>query len=197
MRNRWRPASRPPWKASGTEPWAWHKDGKEAVKYASELRPDLIIMDIRLPGIDRLQAARSILSERPVPIVILTAYADADLIRSAAEAGAMAYLVKPVGQKQLCAAIEVARARFEEFSNLRREAETLKEALATRKLVERAKGILMERLKLSEAEAFRRMQQQARSARTSLKELAAKIIEGEDLFETIGRQPPRTHQPHR
>lgn len=162
------------------------RDGREAVEHASRLQPDLIIMDIRLPGMDGIEAARIILGSTPVPIVILTAYADEELVRRASAAGVMGYVLKPVDERQIHAVIEVALARFEEFSALRRETEDLKEALETRKVVEKAKGILMERLNLPEAEAFRRMQESCRRRRMSMKDFASKILEAEDLLEALG-----------
>ncbi len=165
------------------------KDGQEAVALASELKPDLIIMDIRIPGMDGIEAARTILAREPVPIVFLTAYPDEDFVRRAGEAGAMAYLLKPVNNTALRSTIEVALARFQELDTLRREVNDLKEALETRKVVEQAKGILMKRLQLSEAEAFRRMQQKSRTKRTSLKEVALTILRAEDLFAPFEQTP--------
>lgn len=158
------------------------KDGQEAVECASKLDPDLIIMDIRIPIMDGIETARVILGQKPIPIVLLTAYADENLARRAGEAGVMAYLVKPADKKQLSSAIEVALARFEELHALRHEVRDLKEALETRKVVEQAKGVLMNRLKLPEAEAFRRMQQASRSKRTSLREVALTILMAEELL---------------
>lgn len=158
------------------------KDGQEAVESAAKLDPDLIIMDIRIPVMDGIETARAILGRRPIPIVLLTAYSDEHLVRRAGEAGVMAYLVKPADKNQLRSTIEVALARFEELHALRREVRDLEEALETRKVVEQAKGVLMNRLKLSEAEAFRRMQQASRSKRMSLKEVAASILKAEELL---------------
>ena len=165
------------------------KDGDEAVSLASKLRPDLIIMDIRIPGIDGIEAARAILDQEAVPIVFLTAYPDDDFVRRAGEAGAMAYLLKPVNQRALGSTIEVALARFKELDALRREVVDLKEALETRKLVEQAKGILMKRLQLSEAEAFRRLQQRSRSKRTSLKVVASIVLRADELLVPFEETP--------
>lgn len=159
------------------------KDGQEAVGLASNLHPDLIIMDIRIPGMDGIEASRRILAQTAIPIVLLTAYADEDFVRRAGEAGTMAYLLKPVGGAHLRSTIEVALARFKELDALRQEVTDLREALDTRKLVEQAKGVLMKRLQLSEAEAFRRMQQKSRRTRTNLKEVASTILKAE---ETLG-----------
>jgi AmiR/NasT family two-component response regulator len=166
----------------GHEVVALARDGQEALEYASKLAPELIIMDVRIPVMDGIEATRSILGQKPVPIVLLTAYADEDLVRRAGDAGVMAYLLKPVSGDQLRSTIEVAWARFREFQALRLEVRDLKEALETRKLVEQAKGVLMRRLSLSESEAFRRMQETSRSKRVSLKELAAMILKAEDLL---------------
>lgn len=158
------------------------KDGQEAVGLASKLHPDLIIMDIRIPRLDGIEAARAILGEVAVPIVFLTAYPEEDFVQRAGEAGAMAYLLKPVNESTLRSTIEVALARFRELDTLRREVSDLKEALETRKVVEKAKGVLMNRLQLSEAEAFRRMQHKSRTTRTSLKVVAGTILKADELL---------------
>lgn len=165
------------------------KDGDEAVRLASKLQPDLIIMDIRIPKIDGIEAARAIVDQEAVPIVFLTAYPDDDFVRRAGESGAMAYLLKPVNQRALGSTIEVALARFKELDALRREVSDLKEALETRKLVEQAKGILMKRLQLSEAEAFRRLQQKSRSKRTSLKMVASMVLRADELLAPFEETP--------
>jgi len=157
-------------------------DGHQAVGLASSLDPGLIIMDIRIPGMDGIEAARAILSQKAIPIVFLTAYTDDDLLQRAGDAGAMAYLLKPVNGPNLRSAIQVALARFKELDALRREVTDLKEALETRKVVEQAKGILMKRLQLSEAEAFRRLQQRSRSRRMTIREVAASILGAEEAF---------------
>jgi response regulator NasT len=165
------------------------KDGEEAVRLASKLQPDLIMMDIRIPGTDGIEAARAILAQEAVPIVFLTAYPDEDFVRRAGDAGAMAYLLKPVNESTLRSTIEVALARFTELGALRREVVDLKEALETRKLVEKAKGVLMKRVQLSEAEAFRRMQQKSRTTRTSLKVIASTIVQADDLLSPFEETP--------
>jgi response regulator NasT len=136
------------------------KDGQEAVGLASNLQPDLIIMDIRIPGMDGIEASRTILADAAIPIILLTA----------------------VGGAHLRSTIEVALARFKELDTLRQEVSDLKEALDTRKMVEQAKGVLMKRLQLSEAEAFRRMQQKSRRTRTNLKEVASTILKAEEVL---------------
>ena len=165
------------------------KDAEEAVRLASKIQPDLIMMDIRIPGTDGIEAARAILAQEAVPIVFLTAYPDEDFVRRAGDAGAMAYLLKPVNESTLRSTIEVALARFTELGALRREVNDLKEALETRKLVEKAKGVLMKRVQLSEAEAFRRMQHKSRTTRTSLKVIASTIVQADDLLSPFEETP--------
>ena len=140
---------------AGHEVVAEARDGEEAVALAAEHDPDLIVMDVRMPHLDGIEAARQISNRRPVPIVMLTAYAEEDLVTRASEAGAFAYLVKPFREVDHLPALHTARARFEELSALREEAADLAEALASRKAVERAKGILMRKDGIDEAEAFR------------------------------------------
>ncbi len=150
--------------------------GREAVALARETAPDLVILDIKMPEMDGIEAAREISRARAVPIILLTAYSDQTLIERAAAAGVFAYLVKPVGEEDLLPAILTARTRFGEFQELRKEVTTLSEALEARKIIERAKGILMDRLRISEAEAFRRMQIQSQRENKRLVEIARAII---------------------
>src|SRR6266849_2241538 len=126
------------------------KDGLEAVELARSERPDLAVLDVKMPRLDGIEAARRILDERPIPIVMLTAYGQQELVSRAVEAGVFGYLVKPFRESDLLPAIATARARHEELVALREEAESLGEALAARKVIERAKGILMEKEGLSE-----------------------------------------------
>ena len=153
------------------------------------------VLDLRIPGTGEyynlldVEAARAILAQEAVPIVFLTAYPDEDFVRRAGDAGAMAYLLKPVNESTLRSTIEVALARFTELGALRREVNDLKEALETRKLVEKAKGVLMKRVQLSEAEAFRRMQQKSRTTRTSLKVIASTIVQADDLLSPFEETP--------
>src|SRR5881397_937055 len=142
---------------SGFEVCAEARDGEEAVALARSERPDLALLDVKMPRLDGIEAARRILEERPIPIVMLTAYGQDDLVARAVEAGVFGYLVKPFRETDLLPAIETARARHEELSALREEADSLAEALAARKAIERAKGILMKREGLSEEEAFARL----------------------------------------
>jgi len=158
------------------------QDGVEAVGLARALRPDLIVMDIVMPRLDGLEAAAAITAKRPTPIILLTAHGEDELVQRAESVGVLAYLVKPVDEDNLGPAIRIALARFKELESLRQEVNTLKEALETRKLVERAKGILMDRLSLSEEEAHRRLQRQARDRNLRLGDLARSIIEASELL---------------
>ncbi len=151
-------------------------DGTSAVHMARELRPDLVIMDIKMPGMDGVSAARILTEEQLAPVVLLTAYSQRELIEGARDAGVVAYLVKPFREAQLVPAIEIALARFQEFRELRQDVADLREALETRKQVERAKGILMEEQGLNEAEAFRRIQQISMNTRRPMREVAAAIL---------------------
>ena len=151
-------------------------DGEEAVRLATELKPDLVIMDVKMPKMDGITAASLINYKHIAPVLLLTAYSQTDLIEKAKEAGVLAYLVKPIREEQLFPAIEIARSRFAEIKTLGEELDYLKESLETRKLLDRAKGILMAAHNITEAEAYRKMQQYSMNQRTTLKELAEAII---------------------
>lgn len=151
--------------------------GRQAVALARDTAPDLAILDIKMPELDGIEAARAITRARPIPIILLTAYSDQGLIERAAAAGVFAYLVKPVGEEDLLPAILTARTRFREFQELRGEVASLGDALEARKVIERAKGMLMDRFRLSEAEAFRRMQIQSQRENKRLVEIARALIE--------------------
>src|ERR671916_507716 len=142
---------------AGFEVCAEARDGVEAVELARDERPDVAILDVKMPALDGIEAARRILDERPIPIVMLTAYGQQELVARAVEAGVFGYLVKPFREQDLVPAIHTARARHEELQALRDEAESLSEALAARKAIERAKGVLMEKEGLTEAQAFARL----------------------------------------
>lgn len=161
---------------AGHEVVAEARDGQEAVALAAEHAPDLIVMDVRMPHMDGIEAAREISRARPVPIVMLTAYAEADLVARASDAGAFGYLVKPFREVDLLPAIDTARARFDELAALRAEAADLAEALASRKAVERAKGILMERDGIDEAEAFRRIRAASQKTGKPMRVVADALI---------------------
>ncbi|SFD83554.1 ANTAR domain-containing response regulator [Blastococcus tunisiensis] len=152
-------------------------DGQQAVDRATELRPDLVILDIQMPVLDGLSAAEQIAAARVAPVIVLTAFSQRELVERARDAGAMAYLVKPFSKNDLVPAIEVARARFAEMTALDGEVRTLEERLETRKVVEKAKGLLMAEQSLTEAEAFRWIQQTAMNQRTSMKALAQAIVD--------------------
>jgi len=151
-------------------------DGTRALDLVRRLRPDLVFLDVKMPGTDGLQAAEALLANRAVPVIILTAYADREFVEKAKEAGVLAYLVKPVRASDLYPAIEVARARFRVIQALRTEIGGLEDALVVRKLVERAKGVVMRRMGLDEAAAFAHIQRQARNTRKPMKEIAEGIL---------------------
>lgn len=151
-------------------------DGRTAVNLARELRPDLVIMDIKMPDMDGIEAARILTEERIAPVLFLTAFGQRDLIEKAKEAGVVGYLVKPFRESDLTPAIEVAIERFKEFRQLEEQVKDLQEALETRKLVDRAKGILMDRDGLTEAEAFRKIQKMSMNTRRPMREIAEAII---------------------
>ncbi len=151
-------------------------DGRSAVNQARELRPDVVIMDIRMPDMDGIEAAKVLTEERIAPVVLLSAYSQRELVQRAREAGVVAYLVKPYREEELNPAIEVALARFAEFKDLQKQVSDLQEALETRKLVDRAKGILMDKQGLTEAEAFRKIQKMSMDNRKPMKDVAEAII---------------------
>jgi len=153
--------------------------GDEAVELVKQLEADLAILDIKMPGLDGLSAAREISGERRAAVVILTAFSQRDLIEQARDAGAVAYLVKPFQKHDLLPAIEVALGRFEERKALHREVASLEDQLATRKVVDRAKGMLMDRYGLSENDAFAFIQKTAMRERVTMKMVAQRIIDGE------------------
>jgi two-component system, response regulator PdtaR len=151
-------------------------DGRSAVNQARELRPDIVIMDIKMPDMDGIEAAKILTEEHISPVVLLSAYSQRDLVDRAREAGVTAYLVKPYREEDLTPAIEVALARFREFQELQKQVIDLQQALETRKLVDRAKGILMDKQGLSEADAFRKIQKMSMDNRKPMKDVAEAII---------------------
>ena len=155
-------------------------DGESAVRLAEELKPDLVVMDIYMPGMDGLTAAKMIVEKELAAVLVLTAYSQRELVDQAARAGAMAYLVKPFDKSGLMPAIEVAIARWDESRALAGETKDLSERLEARKLVERAKGMLMEKGSLSEADAFRMIQQTAMRKRMTMRTLAERILSGDE-----------------
>ncbi len=151
-------------------------DGESAVKLAMERRPDLVILDVKMPILDGISAAEQIVSQRIAPCLILTAFSQRDLVERARDAGAMAYLVKPFTKSDLVPAIEMAVSRHQEIAALEREVGTLSERLETRKLVERAKGLLMERHGWSEPQAFRWIQKASMDRRLSMRQVAQIVV---------------------
>lgn len=151
-------------------------DGKSAVNLARELKPDVVLMDIKMPDMDGIEAAQILTEEQIAPVVLLTAFSQKELVDRAKEAGVVGYLVKPFREADLLPAIDVALSRFAEFKQVHQEVEDLKNALETRKLVDRAKGILMDVQGLDENEAFRRIQKMSMNTRKPMKEVAEAII---------------------
>jgi response regulator NasT len=151
-------------------------DGQQAVDRATELGPDLVILDIQMPVLDGLSAAEQIASARIAPVIVLTAFSQRELVERARDAGAMAYLVKPFSKNDLIPAIEVARGRFAEMAALDGEVRTLQERLAARQVVEKAKGRLMAERGMTEPDAFRWLQRTAMDERTSMKALAERVL---------------------
>ena len=161
---------------AGFEVCAEARDGEEAVELARAEEPDLAVLDVKMPRLDGIEAARRILAERPIPIVMLTAYGQDELVARAVEAGVFGYLVKPFRETDLLPAIQAAKARHAELEALRGEAESLADALATRKLVERAKGLLMKQEGLSEQDAFTRLQRASQVSGRPMKVVAEALI---------------------
>lgn len=151
-------------------------DGQKAVALAAELKPDVCVFDVKMPIMDGIEAAAEVAEQGIAPVVLLTAYSDRDLIQRAAEAAVFGYLVKPFKPNDLPPAIEVARSRFEQNAELSQMVTNLDEKLQIRKLLDRAKGVLMQQQGISEAEAYRRIQTQSMSNRKGMKEVAEAII---------------------
>jgi two-component system, response regulator PdtaR len=151
-------------------------DGEAAVKLAEELHPDLVIMDVKMPGLDGITAAERISADHLAPVVILTAFSQRELVQRASEAGAMAYLVKPFTKADLVPAIEVAVSRFSEISALNSEAATLRDRLEVRKLLDRAKGALQDERGMTEAQAFRWIQKTSMDRRQTMRAVAEEVL---------------------
>lgn len=151
-------------------------DGRTALDLARKLLPDLVVMDIKMPELDGIAAAEHLTREKICPVVLLTAYSDQDLVERAREAGVVGYVVKPFRPTELMPVIELSLARFEEFRSLEREIGDLKEAIETRKVVERAKGVLMETQGLRESEAFHRIRKTSMDTRKSMREVAEAVL---------------------
>ncbi len=151
-------------------------DGQQALEITKELKPDIAILDIKMPTMDGIDAAKLISTEAIAPVLLLTAYSQRDLVERARDAGVFAYLVKPFKELDLMPAIEIAIARFEEFEELDRDFNDLENKLDARKTVDRAKGILMDQYGLKEQDAFRRIQVQSMNTRKTMREIADAII---------------------
>ncbi len=151
--------------------------GDEAIDLVRSLKPDVVILDIKMPGTDGLTAAREITGERLAAVVILTAFSQRDLVDQARDAGVLAYVVKPFQKSDLLPQIEIALGRFREIQNLANDVKTLEDQLETRRVVERAKGMLMDEQRLKEAEAFSWIQKTAMRERLPMKEIARRVIE--------------------
>lgn len=162
---------------AGHEVVAEARDGEEAVALARSHEPDLAILDVRMPHLDGIEAAKTILAERPIPIVMLTAYGQEELVARAVEAGVFGYLVKPFREQDLVPAIATARARHQELAAVREEAESLGEALAARKAIERAKGLLMAKEGLSEGDAFARLRKASQVSGRPIRVIAEAVID--------------------
>ena len=161
---------------AGFEVCAEARDGLEAVELARSEQPDLAVLDVKMPGLDGIEAARRILDERPIPIVMVTAYEQDELVSRAVEAGVFGYLVKPFREQDLLPAIRTARARYEELTALREQADSLAEALASRKAIEKAKGLLMEREGLTEQDAFARLRKASQLSGRPMRVVADALI---------------------
>lgn len=157
-------------------------NGHDAVEMALDLKPDLVIMDIKMPEMDGIEAAKAISAKNPVAIVLLTGLSSDEMAAKALDAGVFAYLVKPVTRNQLEPAIKLALARYGEFKSLKTEVDSLKDAIETRKLVERAKGILMKRCSISEEEAFKLLQSHSQKENKKMREIAETIISASKLI---------------
>jgi AmiR/NasT family two-component response regulator len=155
-------------------------DGEQAVKLAEELRPDLVILDVKMPVLDGISAAERIVAQRIAPVVMLTAFSQRELVERAVEAGAMAYLVKPFAKSDLLPTIEVAVSRHTQLAALEREVHDLQERLETRKVVDRAKGVLQTEHGMSEPDAFRWIQKTSMDRRTSMRAVAEGVLSGTD-----------------
>jgi AmiR/NasT family two-component response regulator len=151
-------------------------DGAKAIELAEELRPDLVILDVKMPVLDGIAAAETIAGQRIAPVVMLTAFSQRDLVERARDAGAMSYLVKPFTQSELVPAIEMAVSRFGEIAELEAQVTDLEDRLETRKAVERAKSILQDQLSLTEPEAFRWIQKTAMDLRMSMRQVAEGVV---------------------
>jgi response regulator NasT len=157
--------------------------GSELVEKCRQTRPDLVITDIKMPDMDGIDAAKQIYADNPIPVILVSAYHDQELVTRAEEDHILAFLVKPIKQADLEPAIAIASRRFEQFQTLRREASDLRQALQDRKIIEKAKGLLMKRAGLDENEAFRRLQKMASERNRKLADIASMIITADEAFQ--------------
>ena len=162
---------------AGHEVVAEAVDGLKAVELTRKHKPDLVIMDIKMPEMDGIAAAKIISNEKLAPVLLLTAYSQKEIVEKAKDSGVLAYLVKPVKESNLFPAMEIALSRFQEYLEIEQELLDLRNSLETRKILDRAKGLLMDAYNLSEQEAFRRIQQYSMAKRKSIREVAESIIE--------------------
>lgn len=168
------------------------RSGEEAVAAAGESRPDIAIVDVRLPGINGIETARQLVGQYRMAVIMLTAYADPAFVEGATAAGAFTYLLKPVSKETLCANIRLAAARAAEFAELHKEAEDVRAALEVRKLSERAKHVLMEKLSLNEADAFAHLRQKCRNQNKTMRQVSEEILAADEAFmASLDKEPPR------
>ena len=151
-------------------------NGVKALELVRSLQPDLVIMDVKMPQMDGIAAAKIISNEKIAPVLLLTAFSQKDIVDKAKDSGVLAYLVKPVKEESLFPAMQIALSRFQEFAELEQELENVKNSLETRKILDRAKGILMDTYNLTETEAYRRIQQYSMSKRKAIKDIAEAIV---------------------
>jgi two-component system, response regulator PdtaR len=168
----------------GHEVVAAADSGTELIEYCHALQPDLVVTDISMPGMDGIDAAIEIYREQPIPVILVSAHHDPELIKRAEADHILAYLIKPIKQADLEPAIAIAMRRFEQFEKLRNEASDLRQALEDRKLIERAKGILMKKAELDEQEAFRRLQKLASERNYKLVEMARILVTAEEALQS-------------
>jgi len=166
----------------GHEVVAACQDGDDLVRQCRATQPDLVITDLAMPGLDGLAAARQIGKDRPLPVIVVSAYHDDEMIRRALQEQVLAYLVKPIKAADLPPAIALAMQRFREFEALHKQADGLRQAIEDRKLIERAKGTLMSRARLSEQDAFRRLQTLSNEKNVKMVEIARMILTAEEAF---------------
>ncbi len=160
-------------------------DGISAVNLARELKPDLVIMDIKMPELDGIGAAKVLTEERIAPVLLLTAFSQRELVEGAKDAGVVGYIVKPFRESELLPAIEIAMARFQEFRSIEGQVNDLRQLIETRKLVERAKGILQDTQGLKEADAFRKIQKLSMNTRKSMREIAEAILLAHEVEKAV------------